>query len=287
MKIFAIIVTWNPMKWIDRCLKSLEESTIKVIPIIVDNGSTDGARTYIPSRYTEVVWLPQQNNLGFGQGNNVGIRYAMQNGADYVLLINQDAYLQASALEEMTSVPIEKSLITPLHLSGDGLRLDAMFRESLKRAANQLFDDLLIQKSLNHVYAVGEVCAACWLMPIELIKQVGGFNPLFFQYGEDNNYYSRMVYHGWRISLVPTAQVWHDRVIHGQQSLFQKQLIHIKTLNIVCDLNASGFKRMWRLLKLWIGNPRCGFVEFWKMLQLSFAIKKCREKESLKGTTWL
>ena len=100
MNIFAVIVTYNAMhrNWADRCLQSLEESSVPVTSIFVDNCSVDGTRDYIPSRYPQVVWLPQDHNLGFGQANNVGIRYALNHGADYVLLLNQDAALSTDAL---------------------------------------------------------------------------------------------------------------------------------------------------------------------------------------------
>ena len=77
MIIYAIIVTYNAMRrsWIERCLDSLRGSSVPVTPIVIDNGSTDETRTFVPQRYPEAVWLPQEKNLGFGQANNIG--YAM------------------------------------------------------------------------------------------------------------------------------------------------------------------------------------------------------------------
>ena len=62
MNIFAIIVTYNAMRrnWAERCLQSLQESTVPVTPIVIDNGSTDGTRDYVPSQQPTVVWLPQE-----------------------------------------------------------------------------------------------------------------------------------------------------------------------------------------------------------------------------------
>ena len=84
MKIYAIIVTYNAMQrgWIDRCMQSLQASTVLATPIIVDNGSTDGTREHIPATYSDIIWMPQDRNLGFGQANNVGIRYALEHNAD-------------------------------------------------------------------------------------------------------------------------------------------------------------------------------------------------------------
>ena len=84
MNIYTIIVTYNAMQkqWIDRCLKSLENSTIQTTAIIIDNNSTDGTRDYVPTKYPAAIWLPQEKNLGFGQANNVGIKWAMEHNAD-------------------------------------------------------------------------------------------------------------------------------------------------------------------------------------------------------------
>ena len=100
-KVFVIIVTYNAMQWIDKCLHCLSQSSIPVVPVLIDNYSTDGTREYIPTHYPDVVWLPQEKNLGFGQGNNVGFKYAMQEKADFVVLLNQDAYLEEHAIESL------------------------------------------------------------------------------------------------------------------------------------------------------------------------------------------
>ncbi|MCH5311707.1 MAG: glycosyltransferase, partial [Prevotella sp.] len=114
--------------WINCCLSSLRDSTIKTIPIVVDNCSTDGTREFAPTQYPEVVWLPQNKNLGFGQANNIGIRYALENNADYVLLLNQDASLHKEAIRYMLEASDGTSLISPLHLNGKGSGFDNIFR---------------------------------------------------------------------------------------------------------------------------------------------------------------
>ena len=100
LNIYAVIVTYNGMKWVERCLDSLRQSTYPITPIVIDNLSTDGSKEYIPSHFPEVIWLPQEKNLGFGQGNNVGMRYALEHDADYVLLLNQDAYLHKDSIKK-------------------------------------------------------------------------------------------------------------------------------------------------------------------------------------------
>ena len=188
MKIFAVIVTYNGMQhdWIGKCLKSLEQSTMPVTAIVVDNNSTDGTREYVPEHFPDAVWFPQEKNLGFGQANNLGIKYALDNGADYILLLNQDATIHPDALRLLTDASDGESLLSPVHLNGDGTKLDEMFRISIKPKDGMLFSDLLLNKKLEKSYETGEICAACWLLPADVVRKIGGFNPLFFHYGEDN-----------------------------------------------------------------------------------------------------
>lgn len=239
MKIFAVIVTYNGMQWIDRCITSLKQSTLDVSIIAIDNCSTDGTRQYVPEHYPDVIWLPQKSNLGFGAANNIGIRYAIEQHADYVLLLNQDASLASDTLSKLVTESDGISLLSPLHLNGNGTRLDAMFNNAIRKCGGELMDDLLIQKSLKPHYCVGEVCAACWLMPIALINKIGLFNPLFYHYGEDNNYYQRMTFHHVGVRLVPEARIYHDREVHGNAFAFNNKKLRRDMLLLLTDINRS------------------------------------------------
>ena len=119
MKIYTIIVTYNAMQrnWIDRCMESLSKSTIQTIPVLIDNGSTDGTREHIPQHYPDAVWLPQDKNLGFGQANNVGIKYALEHNADYILLLNQDAALSPDAIEFAMSASYKTTYLSSINWS--------------------------------------------------------------------------------------------------------------------------------------------------------------------------
>lgn len=252
MIIYSIIVTFNALHrhWIDRCMKSLATSSVATTTIIIDNGSTDGTRDYVPATYPDAIWLPQDKNLGFGQANNVGLNYALAHSADYVLLLNQDAALAPDALEKMLAVSDDESLLSPLHLNGDGTRIDEMFRCSLKSSTNLMNDDLLIRHQLAPCYESGEICAACWLMPISLVKKIGGFNPLFFHYNEDNNYYHRMVYHGVKTLLIPDTFMYHDRKLQGNMNAYNHNRLRRELILEACNINQGVIKTLWRWFKI-------------------------------------
>ena len=94
MKIFAIVVTYNGMRWYDRCFGSLRNSDMPVETIVIDNASTDETVSYIKEHFHEVCLIESKENLGFAKANNIGIKRALDNGADYVFLLNQDAWVE-------------------------------------------------------------------------------------------------------------------------------------------------------------------------------------------------
>lgn len=306
MIIYAIIVTYNAMRnsWIKRCLKSLAESTTPVIPIVIDNGSTDNTCLFVPKEYPEVIWFPQNKNLGFGQANNVGIKYALDHDADYILLLNQDAILAANAVEEMLPYADNNSLVSPLHLSGDGNKLDYQFKKCLSKSDDSLLDDLLVAKKQKAYYSGPTresgciIPAACWFMSIGVIKTIGGFNPLFFHYSEDDNYIQRLFYHHIEVKICPKATMRHDRGEHGNVEVFYRSHCHRMLLKIAVDINLSFTQCMVRWLRLLkdcyatnlpqhhyhIGEYLKGVL--W-LIKNTRKILLSRKKEKKPGTTWI
>ena len=104
MKIYSIIVTYNGMIWIEKCLKSVvDQSEV----IVVDNNSSDNTLNHIKQYFPSVKILPQSENLGFGKANNIGISYALNNGAEAVFLLNQDAHVEKECIDKLVKAHIE------------------------------------------------------------------------------------------------------------------------------------------------------------------------------------
>ena len=173
-----------------------------------------------------------------------------------------------------------------------------MFKGSLRNAENTLLDDLVIYGEQKDKYETGEICAACWLMPISLIRQIGGFNPIYFHYGEDNNYYQRLLYHKIKTYVATKAFMYHDRLIHGNAEAFNKNKLHRDLLNITCNINNSFFNIIYGMtLRLF----RCYFTDLPKkqykigafcketcwLLNNIKTILKSRKKEKIEQLNWL
>jgi len=133
-----IIVTYNAMPWLFKCLESTKPFSV----VVIDNNSTDETVRFIKENYPSITILAQKENLGFGQANNIGMSYALKHGADYVFLLNQDAYLENDTIEKLIEVHRKDEnfgVLSPIHLNGKGDRLDQNFSNYLNYNANPDF----------------------------------------------------------------------------------------------------------------------------------------------------
>lgn len=242
MKIFAVIVTFNAMKWIEKTLRCIGESSVPMEVVIVDNASSDDTVKWL-SEHSKATIIRSERNLGFGAANNIGMKYALEKGATHALLVNQDAYIAPDMLERLLECENErfekglpKAILSPVHFNGDHSAIDQNFEKNSYR------------KDVSEPYETRFVNAALWLLPSALIEKVGFFSPAFFHYGEDENYCNRVRFEGFGIVVVPGAEVCHDRGKYGNPRLAAKSLIPNKLVNIHLDPNLSRLQRLGRYL---------------------------------------
>lgn len=203
-KLLVIIVTYNAMKWANRCFSSLNASSIRPVIFVVDNGSTDGTQDFIKRNYKDVIFYQSDSNLGFGKANNLGMKYALDNCFDYVYLLNQDAWVMPDTFEHLINTLTthkEYGIISPLQMNADFSKLDMNF--SLQYNNRKRESDGLSE--------VSAIMAAHWMLSIECIKTVGLFSPMFYHYREDDNYIDRLHYHGLKCGTLDNAKAVHDR----------------------------------------------------------------------------
>lgn len=204
------------MQWIESCIKSVVNSSVATQVVVVDNRSTDGTPDFIKKEFPNVIVLENDRNLGFGQANNMGIQYAMNNSAEYVFLLNQDARIFSDTLLSLVE-GFEKfqniGIVSPVHLDGSGKNFDELFFQYLGKSDLKPF---LLQKILHGnekklFVQTRFVNAAAWLVSVKCLKDIGLFDTLFFHYGEDRNLCHRVVYRGYGILIATDSFICHDR----------------------------------------------------------------------------
>lgn len=215
-EILTIVVTYNAMKWLDRCLGSLSESEVPTDVIVIDNGSVDGTCEYIAGNYPDVLLTRSEENLGFGKANNVGFRYALEHQYRYVYLMNQDAWVYKDTLSVLTSAMDSDSsigILSPMQMTASGDRPDMRFE---KKCPAEALEDISGPVASGKVYETKFVMAAHWMISRKCLQKVGGFSPAFPHYGEDDNFIHRARLKGYRICVHSGAKAVHDREMRPQ-----------------------------------------------------------------------
>lgn len=211
MKVFAIVVTYNGMRWYEQCLGSLRESRHPVETVVIDNASSDNTVEYIKEHFPDVFLIESKENLGFAKANNIGIRYAIDHDADYVFLLNQDAWVEKDTLTKLLDTFDDNEnvgIASPIHLNGSYSGLDSRFCALLPW---QFTSDLYIGERKKY-YQTTDVNAAAWLISSLCIRKIGGFDTSIFSHcGEDNNYCQRLRYHRLKLVVNTSCTICHDR----------------------------------------------------------------------------
>ena len=240
--ILVIVVTYNAMLWIDRCLTSIRESSVKADAVIIDNGSSDGTAEYVRDRYPYRL-IENPENEGFGAANNIGLKIALEKGYSYVYLLNQDAWLEKDTLSGLLSAKAPGyGILSPLQKTAKG-DLDPRFKKKCGSRIKALTDRF---SGSSLVVEVPFVMAAHWLVTREALEKVGGFSPAFHHYGEDDNYIHRLHFHGLKCGVVPSAGAVHDR---DSRKPSKKARMELKCVATGVKLSDPNARLGWRIFR--------------------------------------
>jgi GT2 family glycosyltransferase len=214
--IYIVLVNWNGKNITLDCLASLHAVTYpRREVLVVDNASTDGSAETIAQRYPDVRMLRQKENLRFAGGNNAGIRYALEHGADAVMLLNNDTLVDPGFLEPMIErLSSDRSCgaVAPKIYYADAPRSIwfaggeiSMWTGTMRHTGIRENDHGQYDTSRTIDYASG----CCILTGREVLERVGMLDESYFMYGEDADWSMRVRRAGYHILYEPRATVWH------------------------------------------------------------------------------
>ncbi|HXF69363.1 MAG TPA: glycosyltransferase family 2 protein [Thermoflexus sp.] len=214
-KVFVVILNWNLKDDTIACVESvLSSSYTPQGVVVVDNGSSDGSASAIANRFGErVVLLANQANVGFAAGVNVGIRYALAQGADWVLLLNNDTIIAPDMIERLIAAADrypDIGILAPVIFYHDRpsqiWQLGAQHRRWLPIPFRVSAKALRSEKDL---LPVDYVTGCGMLIRRDVFLTIGLFDPSYFMYYEDADFCRRAVKAGFSIGCVPAARMWH------------------------------------------------------------------------------
>lgn len=213
-----IILQYNGINLVDRCLKSLKKTRYKNYEIIiVDNKSTDNSVEFIKKNYPEIKLIENEKNYGFAEGNNIGAKYA--NG-EYIVFLNNDVEVDPNWLGEIVNIMKREGVVAcqPKVLS---LRDKKKFEYA--GAGGGFIDKYGYPICRGRVYDVIEedrgqyddeievfwVCGVCMFVRKDIFLNIGGFDKYFFVYGEETDLCWRLNLLGYKLKYAPRSVIYH------------------------------------------------------------------------------
>jgi GT2 family glycosyltransferase len=220
--VVLLILTWNRRDDVLRCVASLARLTYpKCIPVVIDNASADGTVAALRDGYPDLTIIQNPRNLGYAGGNNVGIRWALEHGADYVVIINNDTEVTPDMVTELVRVAEGDARIAvvgcrnllmddPTHLWGAYGELT--FGPFVVRTAGE---GLLAGPHWQVVKDVDWVIGNGYLWRRAALERVGLLDETFFAYHEDVDWCLRARGAGFRVVYAGTAAIVHKGAVHA------------------------------------------------------------------------
>lgn len=214
--VYIIILTWNGKQDTLECLESLRKINYQNYKIlIVDNASTDGTEKIVKSKFPNIDYIYNPENLRYAGGNNIGIDYAIKQNADYILLLNNDTIVEPNFLEHLIiTAESEPSIgiVGPKIFYYDrpdliwyaGGRIEWwkgwIYHEGIRKNDMEYF---------NYKKETDFVTGCCLLIKKEVIKKIGKLDKTYFIYGEDVDFCIRAKKANFKVIFEPQAKIWH------------------------------------------------------------------------------
>ncbi|MEO8784745.1 MAG: glycosyltransferase family 2 protein [Candidatus Saccharimonadales bacterium] len=211
--IYCVIPNWNGKDLLGQCLDSLLAQSHPVEVIVIDNGSTDGSTKFLTTNYPTVVSIQNDRNYGFTGGVNPGLQLALDEGADYVALFNNDAVAAPDWLQELVQTAQKHpkaGIITGKFMRLDKKHLDStgdfysIYGLPLPRGRNQLDKGQYDAQTVVFGATGGASLYRC-----DMLREIGLFDQDFFAYFEDVDISFRAQLAGWTVRFEPKALAYH------------------------------------------------------------------------------
>lgn len=214
--VYIVVLNWNGKNDTLACMRSLEQVwNERTKGIVVDNGSTDGTPDAVRTTFAAVEVLETGRNLGFTGGNNVGLRFALDRGADFVLLLNNDTVVDPRFLAEMIAVATvsdEIGFVSPkiYFLDPPDLLWFAGARFSSRTGYGRVIGYREPDRGqYDNVRTIDRPCGCAVLVSRRLCREAGLMDDRLFLYADEVEWMLRARKHGFKACYAPNAKVWH------------------------------------------------------------------------------
>ena len=261
--VYIVVLNWNNASETINALRSLSRSDYPGHEIVVvDNGSTDDSIAVIRADFPGVHIIGTGENLGYAGGNNVGIHYALAQGADYIWLFNDDAIAAPDALSALMRAaqtdpdagflgPTVQMRERPDQILSAGGYLDSDLNPRQRGLGE------INQGQYQKIEEVDFLSGCALLISRASIEAVGLLDERFFTYGEDVEWCFRGKLHGLKVLFVPQALVWHPDTRSRDENSARVMYYMSRNRLLFLRKHRLGFAKMARTLSrntVWLLN---------------------------------
>lgn len=213
-KVFVVILNYKVADLVERLIKILQSSSYKNLQVVVvDNNSNDQLGEII-QKYKDIHFIQNDDNLGYAGGNNVGIKFSLEKGADLVLILNPDITLRTDTISNLVRELVAKNADVAgpkIYFKGSskiwfaGGILDKKNALGVHRGVDE--ED---RGQYNKAEEVDFITGAAILIKREVFEKIGYFDENYFLYLEDLDFCLRAKKSGFRVLYAPVALAFHE-----------------------------------------------------------------------------
>ncbi|NTW30016.1 MAG: glycosyltransferase [Candidatus Moranbacteria bacterium] len=211
-KVFIVILNWNGKDRLAACLRSVFALSYQNFEVVVvDNASRDGSLEEAKSSFSRAHFILNSENIGFAAGMNVGIRFSLSRGAEFVWILNNDVECDRDTLSILVAAACSHgklALYSPKILTSAGSEWFAGGIIDYVRMKTVHVDYSGLERR-DIPYPTGYLCGCAMLISKKVIETVGLFDEKYFLYYEDADYSVRAARKGADLLVVPQASLVH------------------------------------------------------------------------------
>ncbi len=211
-KVAVISVNYNARQYLGEFIESVRSQDHTDIEIVlIDNASTDSSAAWLKENAPGVHLIEMPENVGYGVGCNIGMRYAIEElRAEYLLLLNNDTVLQPALVSELLKYTDESTVTTGRIDCGEkDAVLEPWYAGGDIDWTTAKINQVLYPRPEAEVYEVEFISGCCMMIHRDVIDKVGYFDSQFFLYYEDTDYCVRLRDAGISMKYITTAGLWH------------------------------------------------------------------------------
>ena len=254
--VWIVIVTWNRVDAIISCLISLNALTYPNFRVVVvDNGSTDGTVERLRAIFPKLDIIANARNQGYTCGNNAGVLHALQRGAEYVLMINNDTKVHSALIDELVAVAESDPRIAVVGAKAlwahQPRRIWAAWCElTYGPMLTRVYGRNTVDSPFyQHVRDVEQVVGCGYMWRRTALEDVGLLDTDFFGYHEDVDWCYRARKQGWRVVYAGLAIIYHLGSL-SSRTQFREHMPTMYFLGRNAVLFTKKHANLWRLVQI-------------------------------------